>query len=66
MSLLNWSIGTRIASLVGLAKETGFNLVMFTAVAEGHGSAVSIGGLDCSKCKGTPVLDSGPTHDSIV
>ena len=65
MSLLNWVIGTGIANPMGLAKETEFKLVMFTEVAEGHGSAMSIGSLDSSKCKGTPVLDSGPRHDSI-
>ena len=65
MSLLNWVIGTRIANPMGLAKETGFNLVILTEVAKGHGSAMSIGSLDSSKCKGTLVLDSGPRHDSI-
>ena len=49
-----------------MAKETGFNLVILTEVAEGHGSAMSIGSFDSSKCKGTPVLDSGPRHDSIA
>ena len=64
MSLLNWVIGTGIANPMGLAKKIEFNLVMFTGVAEGHGSAMSIGSFDSSKCKGTPVLDSGPRHVS--
>ena len=60
---------------MGLAKETGFNLVILTEVTEGHGSAMSIGSLDSSKCKGTLVRDSGPArlgwirgpgHDSIA
>ena len=65
MSLLNRVIGTGIANPMVLAKETGFNLVMFTEVAEGHGSAMSIGSLDSSKCEGTPVLDSGPRHGTM-
>ena len=66
MSLFNWVIGTGIANSMGLAKETGFNLVILTEVAEGHGSAMSIGSFGSSKCKGTLVLDSGPRHDSIA
>ena len=65
MILLNWVIGTGIANPMGLAKETGFNLVILTEVAEGHSSAMSIGSFDSSKCKGTLVLDSGLRHDSI-
>ena len=38
---------------MGLTKETEFNLVILTEVAEGHGSAMSIGSFDSSKCKGT-------------
>ena len=75
MSLLNWVIGTGIASPMGFAKEVRFNLVMFTEVAEGHGSAMSIGSFDSSQCKSTLVRDSGPAglgwvrgprHDSIA
>ena len=66
MSLLNWVIGTGIANPMDLAKETGFNLLILTQVAEGHSSAMSIGSFDSSKCKGTAVLDSGPRHDSIT
>ena len=65
MDLLERVISTRLANPMGLAKEAGFILVMFTEVAEGHGSAMSIGCLDSSKCKGTTVLDSGPRHVSI-
>ena len=65
MSLLNWVIGTGIANPMGLAKETEFNLVMFTEVAEGHGSAMSISSMNSSKCEGTPVRDLGPRNDSI-
>ena len=50
----------------GSCKRTKFNLLMFIEVAEGHGSAMSIGRFDSSKCKGTPVLDSGLRHDSIA
>ena len=38
--------------------------MILTEVTEGHGSALSIGSFDSSKYKGTPVLDSGPRHDS--
>ena len=66
MSLLNWVIGTRIVNPIDLTKETGFNLVILTEVAKGQGSAMSIGSFDSSKCKGIPILDSGPRHDSIT
>ena len=75
MNFLNWSIGTGIASPIGLAKETTFNLVILTDVAKGHGSMISIGSLDSAKCKGTSVWDSGPVglvwfrglvHDTIA
>ena len=65
MSLLNWVIGTGITNPMGLAIKIEFNLVMFTEVAEGHGSAMSIGSLDSSKCKGTPVRGSNPRHGVI-
>ena len=60
---------------MGLAKETGFNLVILTEVAQGHGSAISISSFDSYKCKSTLVRDSGPAglgwarslrHDSIA
>ena len=65
-------ISTRLANPMGLGKEAGFILVMFTEVTEVHGSAMSIGSLDSSKCKNTPVRKFGPAglgcgpHDSIV
>ena len=40
--------------------------MILTEVAEGHGSAMSVGSFDSSKWKGTPVLDSGPRHDSMA
>ena len=66
MSLLNWLIGTGIANRMGLAITIEFNLVMLTEVAEGHGSAMGIGSLDSSKCKGTPVRGSGLRHGLIA
>ena len=66
MSLLNWVLGTGIAYPMGPVKETGFNLVIFTKVAEGHGSAMSMCSLDSSKCKGTPVRCSSLGHGLIA
>ena len=66
MSLLNWVIGTGIANSMGFAIKIEFNLVMLTKVAEGHGSAMSIGSLYSSKCKGTPVLGLGPRNGLIA
>ena len=59
-------IGTRFTDPVVYTEEAGFNLVILTEVTEGHSSAMSIGSFDSSKSKGTPVLDSGPRHDSIA
>ena len=66
MSLLNWIIGTGIANPMGPTIKIEFNIVMLTKVAEGHGSAMSIGSLDSSKCKGTPVRGSSPGHGLIL
>ena len=66
MSLLNWVIGTGIANRMGLAIKFEFNLVMLTEVAEDHGSAMGIGRLDSSKCKGTAVRGSGLRHGLIA
>ena len=66
MSLLNWVIGTGIVNPMGLVIKIEFNLVMLTEGAESHGIAMSIVGLDSSKCKGTPVRGSGPRHGLIA
>ena len=45
---------------MSVTEESGADLVLVAQIAEGHGSAMRIGGLNSTSRKGTLVLDLSP------